>query len=135
MGSPSESRPPRTASTSTPASKRAARVISPLMPLKQSKCRTRTQTPPSEYDSIAQPTKRPGRRHGQSPAPSPRFSHSRQLCSVLDRRTPREHKAGIAQEPLRPHYLHAVLPGLVQQLPDVLVHRLQCFLVARSADL
>src|SRR5262249_35023684 len=46
--------PARIASASTPASMRAARVMSPLMPLKGSKCATRTR-PPFPYDCTRLP--------------------------------------------------------------------------------
>ena len=42
IGKPSEAMPEQIASRSTPISKRAARVMSPLIPLKQSKWATRT---------------------------------------------------------------------------------------------
>src|SRR6516162_6028087 len=45
IGRPSESMPARMASTSTPASINAASVMSPLMPLKQSKWATFTRVP------------------------------------------------------------------------------------------
>src|SRR5205823_729777 len=118
MGSPSEPRPARTASGSTPASMRAARVMSPLTPLKQSKCKARKDVPPWEDSINASGGREPPVACVQQGAHAPRWSGiTRSILHV----TLRQLDAGVLRELARRDHPHAVGLGVIDHLVVLLV--------------